>query len=166
MDKQFISYWSKNGIRFHHTVSMYEVGEQAMHRAEAHDMCELFLLLNGSICYSIEGKQYLLSPMDVILISPHELHSIQIDSTQPYERMVLHFSPDLLPVFQDFNPMQPFDDAKRVEHKISARFIKNSNFRALFEEIKELCPHKTVYTDWKIMRVIHRIIETLHEVSN
>lgn len=166
MNKQFVSYLSKNGIQFHHTLSAYEAGEQPVQRAESHDMCELFLLLNGRVRYSIEGNQYFLSPMDVILISPHELHSIQIDTTQNYERMVLHFSPDILPVFQDFNPMQPFENAKCIDHKISARLIKNSNFYALFQEIKELCPHKTAYTDWKIMGVIHRIIETLDEISN
>ena len=165
MKKEFLSYLSKNGIRFHHTLSFYEPGEQDAQRAESHDTCELFLLLDGKVTYFVEGKQYQVSPMDAILISPHELHALQIDTSQNYERMVLHFSPTLLPVFQDFNPLQPFEQAKRVDHKISARFIQKTNLRELFEQIKELCPHKTEFTDFRITGVIHRIIEALHVAS-
>ncbi len=64
--------------------SMQEV---ALHH---HDFYEVYFFLSGNVSYNIESRSYRLSPGDVLLISPHELHQpIFSPEKQNYERIVL-----------------------------------------------------------------------------
>ena len=64
--------------------SMQEV---ALHH---HDFYEIYFFLSGSVSYNIESRSYRLSPGDIMLISPHELHQpIFSPEKQNYERIVL-----------------------------------------------------------------------------
>lgn len=54
-----------------------------------HEFDKLVFLLRGRTAYTIEGKRYLLRPMDVLLVSRNLIHQPVIDSSEPYDRMVL-----------------------------------------------------------------------------
>ena len=55
-----------------------------------HDFYEMYLFLSGNVDYIIESRQYRVTPGDVLLISPNELHQPLLTSDQtPYERIVL-----------------------------------------------------------------------------
>ena len=61
--------------------------EVALHH---HDFYEIYFFLSGSVSYNIESRSYRLSPGDVLLISPQELHQpIFSPEKQNYERIVL-----------------------------------------------------------------------------
>ena len=61
--------------------------EVALHH---HDFYEVYFFLSGNVQYNIESRSYLLTPGDVLLISPMELHQPMFGSEhREYERIVL-----------------------------------------------------------------------------
>ena len=61
--------------------------EVALHH---HDFYEVYFFLSGNVQYNIESRSYLLTPGDVLLISPMELHQPMFESEhREYERIVL-----------------------------------------------------------------------------
>jgi len=61
--------------------------EVALHH---HDFYEVYFFLSGNVQYNIESRSYLLTPGDVLLISPMELHQPMFGPDQrDYERIVL-----------------------------------------------------------------------------
>lgn len=61
--------------------------EVALHH---HDFYEIYFFLSGNVQYIVESRSYLLTPGDVLLISPMELHQPMFGSEhRSYERIVL-----------------------------------------------------------------------------
>lgn len=61
--------------------------EVALHH---HDFYEIYFFLSGNVQYNIESRSYLLTPGDVLLISPMELHQPMFGQDhRVYERIVL-----------------------------------------------------------------------------
>lgn len=61
--------------------------EVALHH---HDFYEIYFFLSGNVQYNIESRSYLLTPGDILLISPMELHQPVFPQEQrDYERIVL-----------------------------------------------------------------------------
>ncbi len=55
-----------------------------------HDFYEIYFFLSGNVQYNIESRSYLMSPGDILLISPMELHQpIFAGDQRGYERIVL-----------------------------------------------------------------------------
>lgn len=55
-----------------------------------HDFYEIYFFLSGNVQYNIEDRSYLMTPGDVLLISPMELHQPVFGQTHlDYERYVL-----------------------------------------------------------------------------
>lgn len=55
-----------------------------------HDFYEIYFFLSGNVLYNIESKSYLLTPGDILLISPMQLHQPVFDGKSgSYERIVL-----------------------------------------------------------------------------
>ena len=71
--------------------------EVALHH---HDFYEVYFFLSGNVQYNIETRSYLLTPGDVLLISPMELHQPMFGSEQrEYERIVLWIDKQFLEGF-------------------------------------------------------------------
>lgn len=86
-------------IYFHHDITQTPRAEDfPMH---THEMCEIYYFMNGNATYRIEGSVYRMKPGTILLMRPSEAHHPLIDSRYPYERMSLHFSPD---VFAGMDP--------------------------------------------------------------
>jgi len=63
------------------------IQEVALHH---HDFFEIYFFLSGNVSYNIESRSFRLTPGDVLLISPNELHQpIFAPENQNYERIVL-----------------------------------------------------------------------------
>ena len=55
-----------------------------------HDFYEIYMLLRGSVSYTVENRIFHMRAGDLMLISPLELHQARVDSNdEPYERTVL-----------------------------------------------------------------------------
>lgn len=65
-----------------------------------HDFYEVYFFLSGNVQYNIESRSYLLTPGDVLLISPMELHQPMFGQEQrEYERIVLWIDKQFLEGF-------------------------------------------------------------------
>ncbi len=65
-----------------------------------HDFYEVYFFLSGNVQYNIESRSYLLTPGDILLISPMELHQPMFArSHQVYERIVLWINRQFLEGF-------------------------------------------------------------------
>lgn len=54
-----------------------------------HDFNKIIIFLSGKVTYLIEGKTYYLKPWDILLVNNHDLHKPIIDSSEPYERIII-----------------------------------------------------------------------------
>jgi len=73
------------------------IKEVALHH---HDFYEVYFFLSGSVTYNIESRSYLLSPGDILVISPNELHQPMFgNEQQKYERYVLWINTQYLQQF-------------------------------------------------------------------
>ena len=90
-----------------------QMKEVALHH---HDFYEIYFFLSGNVSYNIESRSYRLSPGDVLLINPQELHQpVFSPEKQQYERYVLWISAGCLQQFalpgqdlsQCFNTSRP-----------------------------------------------------------
>lgn len=75
-----------------------------------HDFHKILILLNGNVTYFVEGRSYQLLPDDIVLISAGEVHRPVVNTSTPYERIILYVSPDYLEKYhtKDYNLMQCF----------------------------------------------------------
>ena len=65
-----------------------------------HDFYEVYFFLSGNVQYNIESRSYLLTPGDVLLISPMELHQPMFGAEhREYERIVLWIDKQFLEGF-------------------------------------------------------------------
>ena len=63
----------------------------------SHDFYELYFFLHGKASYIVDERKYSLSAGDVLLISPSNLHQLNIkDTSESYERIVLWINPEYL----------------------------------------------------------------------
>lgn len=77
----------------------------------AHEWLEVLYFISGSGTYLVEGNQYPLEPGDIFILRPAEMHKLDIDPDIPYERIVIHFSPELLRSLDpEGNLLRPFYD--------------------------------------------------------
>lgn len=58
-----------------------------------HDFHKILIFLKGNVTYFIEGKNYLLSHHDIVLVKAGEIHKPVIHDNSPYERLILYISP-------------------------------------------------------------------------
>lgn len=90
----FLYSYRDTDIYTHHSLTPQPSSDEfAMH---AHEWMEILYFISGKGSYLVEGNQYPLKPGDVFILRPAEMHKLDIDPTVPYERIVIHFSPDLL----------------------------------------------------------------------
>ena len=61
-----------------------------------HDFFEIYFLISGDVTYTIDGQLYHILPGDLLLISPKELHKVQIEPEHHYERYVLWIDQGML----------------------------------------------------------------------
>ena len=71
--------------------------EVALHH---HDFYEIYFFLSGNVSYNIESRNYLLTPGDILIISPNELHQPVFGAEkQNYERYVVWLNKSFLEQF-------------------------------------------------------------------
>ena len=62
-----------------------------------HNYFEMYCLISGKVIYHTCGSQFLLRPNDILFINRHqEHHPVLIDPDVPYDRLLLHVSPQTL----------------------------------------------------------------------
>lgn len=106
--KELFSY--RDGeIYAHHTIDEHPDPEQFT--IHAHEWIEILYVISGRGSYLVEGVQYPLEPQDIFIITPGEMHKLNIDPNQPYERIAIHFRPESLAALDPDNTLlAPFTE--------------------------------------------------------
>ncbi len=86
-DSQLLYNHNKDNPPFFHDYGMH-----------AHDIYELFYLISGEGTLNIEGTPYPLTDHSVYLIRANEAHYTKLDNTKPFERICLHFYPEVITI--------------------------------------------------------------------
>ena len=61
-----------------------------------HEFCKLLLLVSGRGSYVVDGQRYLLQPGDVVLVDSRSVHRPELETGNPYERIIIYISPEFL----------------------------------------------------------------------
>lgn len=129
-------YTARPDFYFHHASTIISENERYSQGPEVHRMCEILWLLSGNVQYNINGNVYNVQPGDLILLNANEIHSLHLMSSEPYERFVLQFSPDLLPASSNLDvALKPFSASQSFHRILPAELIKNSKIPRLFRAL-------------------------------
>ena len=84
--------YSDDRLYIHH--SLDKTPDPTQFPMHVHEKCELFCFISGKGYYTVEGNDYALAPGSVMLMRGSEAHKLHIEPDVPYERFVIHFSPE------------------------------------------------------------------------
>ncbi|BCJ94372.1 AraC family transcriptional regulator [Anaerocolumna cellulosilytica] len=103
-----------------------------------HDFNKIIIFLSGKINYSIEGKNYMLNPYDIILVNAGEIHKPSFLDGSVYERIIMYVSTQFLEQYrgEDYDLNSCFNMAKK-EHSNVLR-IHNMDKSKLYQVCLEL----------------------------
>ncbi len=115
-------------------------GEQK-HHLHMNDNHELYMLLQGDVTFSIEGRLYHLEPYDVLLISNQEIQCVMVNSEMAYERICIFFKPEYFQQFstKEYDLLRAFNNNGRVEkgNKIGYENVRKYGLDQCFVEMYE-----------------------------
>ena len=105
-----------------------------------HDFYKIIFFIKGRVTYNIEGKNYILKPYDMVLISEGEIHKPEVSFEESYERVIFYISKDWFSRYKtaDYDMEYCFQKAQ-LEKKHVLRFsvLENSLFLDLIHKMKE-----------------------------
>lgn len=107
-----------------------------------HDFSKIIIFVSGQVTYLIEGKAYKLKPWDIILVSSKEIHKPLIDSSVPYERIVIWVNPDFLDKHssEDCVLSSCFEVASQNNYSLLRLDPADSkNFRQILSQLEAAC---------------------------
>lgn len=132
-------------------------------RLHTHDEYEIFLFLEGDSHYVVEGKNYNLTPGDMIIIRRHEMHRIFHHSNALYSRFVLMINPSFFvnnncPQYE--KQFESLPDGQG--NKIAAEVVRNSGLYDAYLRLKKYT-NDFKENDSSVVNAV--IIEFLHLLS-
>lgn len=135
--------------------------------------CMLYFFLHGSGNIKIEGKQYKIKSGDVILLNPKEIFCCSVDPNIYHERIVLHFSPNLLKHFPKNCDClyAPFTERKKGElNRISRETVhKHSldvSLKSILKTIQGENPSKEILAFCEITKLLSVLCEIYKNYEN
>lgn len=98
-----IFHYSHGDCMAHHSIDATPL--EADFPLHAHPHCEVFYFIKGNGYYTVEGRDYPLSPGNILLLRDGEIHKLHISPDSPYERMAIHFPLDT--ILEQGSPFAP-----------------------------------------------------------
>lgn len=85
-----------------------------------HDFNKIIIFFKGNINYSIEGKNYLLKPYDIVLVNAGEIHRPSVLDDSEYERIIIYVSTGFLNTYahEDYDLNYCFQSAKKEKSNV------------------------------------------------
>ena len=155
-------YYSDGDVVFHYDLDAHPVPESfTMH---THQMCEVYLFMNGKASFRIEGSEYKLERGDLLIMRPAEAHCIQVQPEHPYERLSMHFEPAL---FDRIDPehrlLRVFMDREAGRfNRFSAAEFPDQNYRVLLSKLLETEHHQRLDVISTLLMLLNQLCR-LHE---
>lgn len=111
------------------------------HLVHMNDRHELYMMLQGDVTFSIEGRLYHLEPYDMLLISNQDIHCVMVNGEQAYERICIYFKPEYFQQFctKKYNLLRLFEREKRLEdgYRIDHENVKRYELDKYFQQMQE-----------------------------
>lgn len=85
-------------IDYSHTTTKYPNADFHLH-----NHFEIYFFIAGNVHYFVEKKVYPLRYGDLLVINSHEIHKPSIQSPEIYERITIHFNPQIIQLFDSPN---------------------------------------------------------------
>lgn len=151
---------SKNIIvRKQYTPPQEKEEKHLVHMNERH---ELYMLLQGEVTFSIEGRLYHVEPYDVLLISNQEIHCVMVNSELPYERVYIYFKPEYFQAFctKEYNLLRLFEhdgrpaEGNKIDHESVIKFGLDKYFIQMYEYYSAKLPESGVLLTSLLMRML------------
>ena len=95
-------------VVYAHTRSDEADMEYKMH---CHDVYEVYYMISGNVEYLLEGRTYTPRPGSLIIIPPGCFHGLRVLDSDEYNRIRLHFAPELLEEDERALLLEPFGAA-------------------------------------------------------
>ena len=131
-----------------------------------HRFHKVLIFLGGNVTYYIEGRNYILSPYDVVLVGAGDIHRPIVNDSSRYERIIMYLSPelfagvDLIPLFKCFQHSR--ENNSNLIH-IDGRIEQIEQFK---EIIEQLADSSGDCTDFRGIHQKAHIIDFLIHLNN
>ena len=129
-----------------------------------HAEYEILVFLKGNAEFIVEGNVYELSPMDIIITRPDEMHYILLTNSKVYERIVFHIDASFLehPEYKKY--LEIFLNRKRGEGNLIKKETAKSS--EIFDIILRLEKYmkETNSDNSLVIRCV--MTELLHQLNN
>lgn len=129
-------------VVFHYLESIEYDREFQMH---FHDIYEIYYFVDGDADYFVEGKQYRLKPDSLLLLAPHAIHGVRINSPERYKRYTIHFNPNQIGIDRRPFLLSAFSDSKHDGfHEIHFQNLRDFDLYPYLDALiscKTLPPH-------------------------
>ena len=105
-----------------------------------HDFHKITIFISGHVQYFIEGKTYDLNPYDIVLVNRNDIHRIQVDSSIPYERIIVYISPGFMEAYHtsEYNLAYCFEQAqKKQSYVLRIPSLENSSLYKTTQRLEQ-----------------------------
>lgn len=100
-----------------------------------HDFYKIIFFIRGDVSYNIEGKNYELSPYDIVFVGRNEIHKPTVSCDSEYERYIIYISESF---FLD-DPRYKFCFDKMCENHVNVMKMSTQDNNTLKELLDHMC---------------------------
>lgn len=103
-----------------------------------HEFDKITILLKGNVHYTIEGRTYPLEAYDIVLVRHNEIHRPVVDSSVPYERIIIYISPTFIEKYRTKEYDLGYCFQKAAKKESSVLRIPTNQKNILFQSMQRL----------------------------
>lgn len=132
-----------------------------------HNYFEIYFFISGDVNYFIEKQVYPLKYGDLLLLNNHEIHKPTFRSRQTYERVVIHFEPELGRIFSapGFNLLNCFlNRPKGEQNKINLEPAEVEKLMRIFARLESLTADPATGSDILKLSYLMEILVLINQV--
>lgn len=133
-----------------------------------HDFDKIIIFIQGNVTYRIEGCSYKLEPYDILFVSHNDIHKPDIDSSVPYERIIVYLSPGFLQTYQaeDYDLSDCFKKSKTLHsHVLRLHSMEKSSLYHTLTDLEYASTHDGYAKDLYCQVVFIKFMIQLNQAS-
>lgn len=144
-----------------------EVPNQTEFKLHTHSNAEILYIVSGKGVFHIEGKRYEFKSGDILITRPIEAHYLEIKPTEPYERIVISFHPDLFNSFDSEGYLlRPFFDRKSGHlNKYRMSDFEEDTYQKLIFSMVNHCDNERINIISNLMPLLNLINSAFGKLS-
>ena len=106
-----------------------------------HDIYEIYYFVGGDADYVVEGKQYHMAQDSLLMLPPHAIHGVRVNSPERYKRYTIHFNANLIDIDRRTFLLSAFSNANQDSYSgICFQNLKNFDLYPYFDALVD-CKH-------------------------